>query len=155
MGFTKFCLVLFVPLENFSLIRGRNHYRWRAAIFNLCSTHMVILQRGFFSVPHFNGTGHSKHDLDKLSVITTPLWNGQQTAWMSWVPRYNIKTDAPCHYLCDTLKNSNSSLVMNVDHIYIIWSHSAAILTTPCKVGQKPNHLTKYRKISAQIEPCL
>ena len=31
------CLEFFVPLEYFSLIWSRHHYRWRAAHFDLCS----------------------------------------------------------------------------------------------------------------------
>ena len=46
------CLWLFVPLENFSLIYRRHHYRWRAANFQLCSALMAIEQWGFYSVPH-------------------------------------------------------------------------------------------------------
>ena len=41
-----------VPLENFSFIWRRHHYRWRAANFDLYSALMVIEQCGFFSVPH-------------------------------------------------------------------------------------------------------
>ena len=52
-----FCLFdclfgVFVPLENFSLIWRLHHYRWRAAIFNLCSALMAIEQWGLFNVPH-------------------------------------------------------------------------------------------------------
>ena len=46
------CLWFIVPLENFSLIWRRPHYRWRAANFDLCSALMAIEQWGFFSVPH-------------------------------------------------------------------------------------------------------
>ena len=46
------CLGFFVPLENFSLILRRHHYRRRAANFDLCSALMTIEQWGFFSVPH-------------------------------------------------------------------------------------------------------
>ena len=45
-------LEFFVPLENFSFIWKRHHYRWRAANFDLCSALMAIEQWGFFSVPH-------------------------------------------------------------------------------------------------------
>ena len=46
------CLGFFVPRENFSIIWRREHYRWRAAIFDLCFVLMAIEQWGFFSVPH-------------------------------------------------------------------------------------------------------
>ena len=39
------CLGFFVPLENFSLIWRRHHYRWRTVNFDLCSTLMTIEQR--------------------------------------------------------------------------------------------------------------
>ena len=46
------CLVFFVPLENFSLIRRRYHYRWRSANFDLCPALMAIEQWGFYIVSH-------------------------------------------------------------------------------------------------------
>ena len=46
------CLGLFVPLEIFSLIYRRLHYRWRADKFELCSALMAIEQWGFYSVAH-------------------------------------------------------------------------------------------------------
>ena len=46
------CLWFLVPLENFSLIWRRHHYRWRAANFDICSALMAIKQWGFISVPH-------------------------------------------------------------------------------------------------------
>ena len=48
------CLGFIVPLENFSLI-WRRHWR-RAANFDLCSALMVI-EKGFFSVPHLQWHG--------------------------------------------------------------------------------------------------
>ena len=42
----------FVPLDNFSLILRRHHYRWMAANFYLCSALKAIEQWGFLSVPH-------------------------------------------------------------------------------------------------------
>ena len=50
-----FCLFVFgfiVPLENFSLIWRRHHYRIRATNFDTCSALMAIEQWGLFSVPH-------------------------------------------------------------------------------------------------------
>ena len=35
------CLEFFVPLENFSLIWRRHHYRWRSAKFDQCSALMI------------------------------------------------------------------------------------------------------------------
>ena len=46
------CLEFIVPLENFSLIWRRHHYRWVATKFDLCSVLMAIKQWGFFSVTH-------------------------------------------------------------------------------------------------------
>ena len=47
----------FFPLENFSLIWRRHHYRRRAANFDLCSA--LAEQWGFFSVPHLLWHGAS------------------------------------------------------------------------------------------------
>ena len=38
------CLGFIVPVENFSLIWRRHHYRWRAAKFDLCSALVAIEQ---------------------------------------------------------------------------------------------------------------
>ena len=46
------CLGFIVPFENFSIIWRRNHYRWRAASFVLCSALMAIEQWEFFIEPH-------------------------------------------------------------------------------------------------------
>ena len=48
---------LIVPLENFSLIWRRHHYRWRASNFDLCSALMA-----FFSVPHLLWHGASVYN---------------------------------------------------------------------------------------------
>ena len=40
--YIKIIVCLIVPLENFSLIWRRYHYRWRAANFDLCSALMAI-----------------------------------------------------------------------------------------------------------------
>ena len=45
-------LGFFVPVENFSLIWRRHHYRWRAANVDVYSVFMAIEQWGFFSMPH-------------------------------------------------------------------------------------------------------
>ena len=62
-----FCLLVclfwgFLPLENVSLIRRHQHYRWRAANINLCSARMVIEQVGFFSVSHQLWDGASNYN---------------------------------------------------------------------------------------------
>ena len=55
-----FVCLFVVPLQNFSLIWRRHHYRWRAANFELCSAIMVFKQWRFFSVTHllWQGPGH-------------------------------------------------------------------------------------------------
>ena len=55
-----FCLLgFYVPLENFSLIWGRHHYRWRAANFELYSALMAIEHWRFFSIPRLLWHGTS------------------------------------------------------------------------------------------------
>ena len=56
------CLGFFIPLENFSLIWRRYHYRWRAANFDVCLELMNIEQWGFFSVPHLLWHGASNYN---------------------------------------------------------------------------------------------
>ena len=46
--FVFVCLGFFVPLEIFSLIWRRRHYRWRAADFDMCPELMAIEQWGIF-----------------------------------------------------------------------------------------------------------
>ena len=47
------CLLgISVPLEQFSLMLRRHHYRWGAANFDLFSALMTIEQLGFFSLSH-------------------------------------------------------------------------------------------------------
>ena len=63
-----------VPLENFSLIRRRNHYRWRAANFDLCSALMAIEQWGFFSISYLLWYGASIKNGDFRGPMTlTPI----------------------------------------------------------------------------------
>ena len=50
------CLGVFIPLENFSFIWRRHHYRWRGANFYLCSALMAIEQWKIFNVPHVRRT---------------------------------------------------------------------------------------------------
>ena len=56
------CLGFFVPLQNFSLIWRRHHYRWKAANFDLRSALTAIEQWGFFSVPHLLWHGLSVYN---------------------------------------------------------------------------------------------
>ena len=43
-------VLIFVQLENFTLIWRHHHYRWRAANYDLCSALMAVEQWGFFGV---------------------------------------------------------------------------------------------------------
>ena len=68
------CLEFIVPLENFSLIWRRHHYRWRAEIFYLCSALMAIEQWGFFCVPHLLWHGASVYNGHLRGPVTlTPI----------------------------------------------------------------------------------
>ena len=66
------CLGFFVPLEDFSLIWRRHHFRWRAAKFDLCSTLMVIQHWGFFRVPHLLWHGASVYNGRLRGPVTSP-----------------------------------------------------------------------------------
>ena len=81
------CLEFFVPLENFSLIWGRHHFRWRVANFDLCSALMAIEKWWFFRVPHctFCDTGHPF-----IVVISEDPWHSHlMLNFLQW----------SCHYL--------------------------------------------------------
>ena len=66
------CVGLFVPLENFSLIR--HHWRRRAANLDLCSALMAFEQWGFFSVPHLLWHGASVYNGHLRGLVTlTPI----------------------------------------------------------------------------------
>ena len=68
------CLWFFFPLENFSLIWRRHHYRWRAVNFDLCSTLMVIEQWRFFSVLHLLWHGTYVYNSHLRGPVThTPI----------------------------------------------------------------------------------
>ena len=72
----RICLfwVFVVPLENFSLIWRRHHYRWRAANFDLCSARVAIEQWVFFSVPHLLWHGASVYNGHLKGQLTlTPI----------------------------------------------------------------------------------
>ena len=56
------CFRIIVPLENFSLIWRRHHYRWRTASFDLFSVLMTIEQWGFFRMPHLLWHGASVYN---------------------------------------------------------------------------------------------
>ena len=62
-----------VPLENFSLIWRRNHCRWWAANFELCSALMDFEQWGFFNVQH-------------LLLHRPPLYNGHLRGSVTLTP---------------------------------------------------------------------
>ena len=49
-------LGVFVPLEKFSLLWRRHHYRWRAAHFNMCSDLMAIEQWGSLACHTYSDT---------------------------------------------------------------------------------------------------
>ena len=67
------CLELIVPLENFSLIWRRHHYRRRAANFYLWSA-IAIEQWGFFSEPHLLWQGASVYNGHIRGPVTlTPI----------------------------------------------------------------------------------
>ena len=75
MSFCLFvCLGFFVPLENFSLIWRRHHYRWRVANFGLRWALMAIEQWGFFSVAHLLWHGASVYKCHLRGRVTlTPI----------------------------------------------------------------------------------
>ena len=67
-------LWFYVPLENFSLIWRRRHYRWRVSHFYLDSAFMVIEQWWFFSVPHLLWQGVSVYNGHLRGPVTlTPV----------------------------------------------------------------------------------
>ena len=74
------CLGFIVPLEIFSLMWKRHHYRWRDENFDLCTALMTIEQWGFFSVPHLlrHGTsvyyGHFRGPVT-LTPLSTKQWS--------------------------------------------------------------------------------
>ena len=78
------CLEFFVPLENFSLIWGRHHFRWKAANFDLCSALMAIEQWWFFSVSHLLWHRASVYNGHRGPMTLTP-----NAAWLA----------LSCHYL--------------------------------------------------------
>ena len=71
--FYVFCVGLYVPLKNFSLLWSRHHYmyRWRASKFDLCSTLTATEQWGFFSLSHLLESVYNGHL--RALVILTPV----------------------------------------------------------------------------------
>ena len=63
-------VLIFVQLENFSLIWRRHHYRWRAANFDLCSALMAIEQSVFFSGPQLLWHGASVYNDNPQGPVT-------------------------------------------------------------------------------------
>ena len=86
-----FCWV-FVPLENFSLLWWRHHYRWRAANFDIYLALMVIAEWGFFSVPHLLRHGTSVYDGHLRGPMT-----------LTAVAK---RLELSCHYLFNDLSRS-------------------------------------------------
>ena len=73
-SFVFVCLGFFVPFENFSLIWRCDHFRLRAANFDLWSPLMAIDQWGFFSVPHLLWHGASIYNGQlRVPVTLTPI----------------------------------------------------------------------------------
>ena len=68
-----FVCLFFIPLESFSLIWRRHHYRWRVAKFDLCSELMAIEQWGFFSVPLLLWHGTSVYNGHLRGPVTITL----------------------------------------------------------------------------------
>ena len=67
-------LGFFVPVENFSLIWRRHHYRWRSANVDVYSVFMAIEQWGFFSVPHLRWHGPTLYSCHFRGPVTlTPV----------------------------------------------------------------------------------
>ena len=63
------CLGFYIPLNKFSLIWRRLHYRWRAS-FDLHSELMVIEQWGCFSVPHVLWRGAAVYNGHHRGTVT-------------------------------------------------------------------------------------
>ena len=64
------CLWIYDPLEDFSLIWIRHHYRWRASTLDHYSTLIAIEQREFFSVYTYCDKARSL-----IMVISENLWH--------------------------------------------------------------------------------
>ena len=62
LKFLFVCFGFIVPLEKFSLLWRRHHYRWTAANFDLCLALMAIEHWGSLSVPHLLWHGASVYN---------------------------------------------------------------------------------------------
>ena len=82
---------IYVLLENFSFIRRRYHYRWRAPNFHLYSALMAIEQWGLFSEPHllwrrasvYNGHLRGTLILDTRTCPCTKVIDAFTRVWLS------------------------------------------------------------------------
>ena len=131
------CLGFFVPLENFSLIWRRHHYRWKAANFDLCSALMAIEQWGFFSVPHLLWHGASVYNGHFQGPLTlTPVSERSAvelslpifTTWVCRTPNLPLaacRANALTHCATAAVKRDwNGPLFKNTlpkEHLYLIW----------------------------------
>ena len=70
---------VFAPLENFSLICRRHHWRLRAANFDRYSALMAIEQWGFFSVPNLLWQGHLRGPVKLTPMYCRAFSNGAIT----------------------------------------------------------------------------
>ena len=78
----------FFPLENFSLIWRRHHYRWRAANFDQCSAYMAIEQWGVFLRCHtYCDSGHPF-----IMVISDNPWHSHLLPGV-WLCSQHIKPE--------------------------------------------------------------
>ena len=118
------CLWFIVPLQNFSLIWRRHHYRWRAANFDLCSALMAIEQLGFFSVLYLLWHGASVYNGHLWGPVThTPI--GKRLAVRLSIPVF--KTSRGCDSNIQPSACGANALThcatATVIHIYICLHH--------------------------------
>ena len=68
------CLGFYVPLENFSLIWSRHHFRWSALNFDLVYSVLIAIEQwGFFSMPHLLWHGTSVYRGNLRGPVTLTL----------------------------------------------------------------------------------
>ena len=91
------CWDCFVPLENFSFIWRRHHYRWKVSNFDLCSALVTIEQWGFLACHTYCDTGHPF-----IVVITEDL---RHSHLLPSVGQWN------CHYLYLPLRLVEAGIV--------------------------------------------
>ena len=114
------CMEFNVPLENFSVIWWRHHYRLRTANFKLCSTLIAIEQWGFFSVPHLTVT---------------------RSVTLYWPSTRNRDTNTYCRAF--------SSSAVTSCFYDIILSRPGCEHTTFCLRGQRSNPLRHRHRASS------